>query len=216
MAAKRDYGQFCGLAGGLNVVGERWTLLVVRELLIGPARFNDMMDNLAGIGPNLLADRLRTLVTHGVVEQAAVPGDGRGKLYRLTALGEELREPVLGLAKWGMGFLGDAGTGVVRAEWGFLAVQSMIVRDRVPAVDEVYQFDVGEEVFTIEVRAGQVTFSRAAAEAPTLRITCEPDTFIRIGARMLTPFDAIVTGAVKIEGPNEAIHRCTRLLGLVD
>src|SRR5688500_15485784 len=105
MAVKRDYGQFCGLAGGLNVIGERWTLLVVRELLIGPARFNDIMDNLAGIGPNLLADRLRTLVAHGVVEQASVPGDGRGKLYRLTALGEELRAPVLGLAKWGLGFL---------------------------------------------------------------------------------------------------------------
>lgn len=214
MAVRRDYGQFCGLAGGLNVVGERWTLLIVRELLIGPGRFNDMIENLVGIGPNLLADRLRTLVSHGVVEQVPVPGDGRGRLYRLTPLGEELRAPVLGLAKWGMGFLEPSDSAVVRAEWGFLAVQAMLVPEQIPAVDETYEFDVGEDVFTIEVRAGEVTFSRTAAAAPTLRITCEPDAFIRIGARMLTPFDAIAGGDVKIEGPADAIHRCTRMLGL--
>src|SRR5262245_15559584 len=141
MAGKRGYGQFCGLAAGLNIVGERWTLLIVRELLVGPVRFNELVENMPGIGPNLLAERLRMLTEHGVIEQRPVAGDGRGRLYQLTDLGQELRGPLLGLAKWGMGFL-DAGdsSGVVRAEWSFVAIQAMLDEDRVPDVDEVYEF----------------------------------------------------------------------------
>src|ERR1041384_4723525 len=117
MAGKRDYGQFCGLAAGLNIVGERWTFLIVRELMISPVRFNEMIENLPGIGPNLLSERLRTLVEHGVIEQFPVPGDARGRLYQLTELGRELRGPLLALARWGMGFLGEEDGGAVRAEW---------------------------------------------------------------------------------------------------
>ena len=215
MAGKRDYGQFCGLAAGLNIIGERWTLLIVRELLIGPARFNELSENLPGIGPNLLAERLRTLGEHQLIEQVSVVGDGRGKLYRLTELGEELRTPLLGLAKWGMGFLsvGDK-DGEVRAEWGFLAVQAMVDEERIPDVEESYEFRVGEQVFTIRVSGGAVTFHRGAGEQPDLVITSDPGTFVSIGARMLTPFEALAAGEIKIEGPANAISRCTRMLGL--
>lgn len=212
---KRDYGQFCGLAAGLNVIGERWTLLIIRELLIGPARFNVILDNLVGIGPNLLSERLRTLSEHGVIEQLPVSGDGRGKMYRLTESGRQLRAPLLALARWGMAFLDEGDTtDVVRAEWGFLAVQAMIDEERVPEVDETYEFRVGDQVFVVEVANGKVGFTRGAAERPDLVVTCDPDTFVRIGARLTTPFDAVATGRVKIEGAPEVIQRCTRMLGL--
>lgn len=215
MAGKRDYGQFCGLAGGLNVIGERWTLLIVRELLISPARFNEIMDNLPGMGPNLLAERLRSLTEHGVIEQLPVPGDGRGKLYQLSPLGEQLRAPLLDLAKWGMQFLAENDrNGEVRAEWGFLAVQAMVIEDRIPPVDESYEFRVGDAVFTVEVVDGTVKFLRGAAADSVLTITSDPEMFVRIGARMATPFEALATGDIKIEGPAEAIQRCTRMLGL--
>lgn len=128
MTGRRNYAQFCGLAAGLNIIGERWALLIVRELLIGPARFNEILTNLPGLGPNLLSDRLRALTEHGVIEAGGVRGDGRGKQYRLTSRGEQLREPVLALARWGMPFLteDDAVSGTTRAAWGFLAVQAMI------------------------------------------------------------------------------------------
>lgn len=215
MVGKRDYGQFCGLAAGLNVIGERWTLLIIREMLISPVRFNEMIDNLPGIGPNLLSDRLRSLTEHGVIEHAPVPGDGRGKLYQLTEAGRELRAPLLQLARWGMSFLDENDSdGVVRAEWGFLAVQAMINEDAIPDVDEVYEFRVGDHTFAIEVKSGQVAFTRGGSADPDLVITSDPDTFVRIGARLTTPFSAIATGNVKIEGDVEAIHRCTHMLGL--
>jgi DNA-binding HxlR family transcriptional regulator len=216
MSAKRDYGQFCGLAAGLNVIGERWTLLIIRELLIGPARFNEMIENLPGIGPNLLSERLRSLSEHGLIEQASMPGDGRAKLYRLTDLGEELRGPVLALARWGLGFLQERDRGgATRAEWGFLAVQSMIVEEEIPDVEEeIYEFKVGDQAFTIEVRRGVVSFGQGEAENPDLTIECDADTFIRVGARMLSPFEAIATGDVRIKGKSEAVTRCARMLGL--
>ncbi|QFZ18317.1 crotonobetainyl-CoA--carnitine CoA-transferase [Saccharothrix syringae] len=215
MSVRRDYGQFCGLAAGLNIIGERWTLLIVRELLVAPMRFNNLLDNLPGIGPNLLTDRLRMLTEHEVIEQLPVEGDSRGKMYRLTALGEQLRAPVLSLARWGMGFLreGDAKK-TVRDEWGFLALQAMIDHDRIPDVDETYEFRVGDHSFAIEVRGGAVSFVPGSVPLPDLTIACAADTFVRIGARLLSPFDAIVTGAVKVDGDPEVIHRCTRMLGL--
>lgn len=215
MTGKRDYGQFCGLAGALNVIGERWTLLVVRELLIGDARFSEIMENLPGIGPNLLAERLRVLAGHGVVEQLPVPGDARGRQYRLTERGRRLRGPVLDLARWGMELLSDEDSaGVVRGEWGFLAVQSMIRSDAVPDEDQTYEFRIGEQVFVVRVRTGVVSFARGGDPDADLVVTSDPDTFVRIGARMLTPFEAMAVGRIKVEGDQPAIHRCVRMLGL--
>jgi DNA-binding HxlR family transcriptional regulator len=215
VVGKRDYGQFCGLAAGLNVIGERWTLLIIREMLISPVRFNEIIENLPGIGPNLLSDRLRSLTEHGVIESVPVPGDGRGKLYQLTETGRELRAPLLQFARWGLSFLDENDSdGVVRAEWGFLAVQAMVDEDAIPDVDEVYEFRVGDHVFSIEVKSGEVAFTRGGSPDPALVITSDPDTFVRIGARLTTPFAAIATGHVKIEGDGEAIHRCTHMLGL--
>jgi DNA-binding HxlR family transcriptional regulator len=215
MAGKRDYGQFCGLAAGLNIVGERWTLLIIRELLISPVRFNEIMENLPGMGPNLLAERLRALTEQGVIEQLPVPGDGRGKLYRLSPLGEQLRGSLLGLAKWGMQFLAENDRdGEVRAEWGFLAVQAMVLPDRIPDIDENYEFRVGDDVFTVEVRDGAVKFLRGGTPAPALVITSDPETFVSIGARMVSPFEALAGGSMKFEGSPEALQRCSRMLGL--
>ncbi len=216
MADKRHYGQFCGLAAGLDVVGERWTLLIVRELLISPARFGEIMDNLPGIGPNLLSERLRSMTQHGLVEPCSVPGDARGKQYRLTPLGEDLRAPLLALARWGMYFLSedDAVSGISRAAWGFLAVQAMIEGRPVPAVDESYEFRVDNEVFHIEVSGGTVATSRGPAVDPVLIVVTDADTFIRIGAQMLTPFEAVITGTLKIDGDPLAVQRCIHLIGL--
>lgn len=215
MAVKRDYGQFCGLAAGLNIVGERWTLLIIRELLLGPIRFSELIDNLVGIGSNLLTERLRTLELYDIIEPAPVPGDLRGKRYRLTELGMGLREPILLLARWGMPFLclQDPG-GLVRSDWGFLAVQAMVRPELIPDVRETYLFNVGDRSFTIEVDHGTARFSRMSTATPELTITADAQTFIRIGARMLNPFEALVNGSITIDGGMEAVQRCTTMLGL--
>jgi len=197
-------------------VGERWTLLIIRELLISPARFSEITDNLPGIGPNLLTDRLKQLTERGLIESGPVPGDARGKQYRLTALGEALRPALLSIARWGMKFLTeeDAVHGVSRAAWGFLAVQAMIDETRLPTVEESYEFRVDDEVFHIAVRGGKALARRGPAGVPALVVTTDASTFIRIGAGILMPFDAVVGSALKIDGDPDAVQRCTRLIGL--
>jgi DNA-binding HxlR family transcriptional regulator len=213
---RRHYGQFCGLAAALDIIGERWTLLIVRELLIGPARFSQIGENLPGIGPNLLTDRLKFLGERGLIESCPVPGDARGKQYRLTELGESLRPSLLSLARWGMKILTeeDAVFGISRAAWGFLAVQTMIDESNLPDVDESYEFRMDGEVFHIAVAKGQVLARRGPAETPALVVTTDAATFVRIGAETLTPFDAVVSAELKIDGDPKAIARCTRLIGL--
>lgn len=95
----RDYGQYCGLARALDVVGDRWNLLIVRELLIGPARYGELHDGLSGIATNLLTDRLRDLETAGVVERR-LSDDANAIRYALTPWGAQLREPINALIRW--------------------------------------------------------------------------------------------------------------------
>jgi DNA-binding HxlR family transcriptional regulator len=98
---RRSYHQHCGLAKALDVVGERWTLLVVRNLLLGPQRYSDLLRGLPGITTNLLAKRLREMQALGLVEPVQVAGGGTASSYRLTARGAALEPAVHALARWG-------------------------------------------------------------------------------------------------------------------
>ncbi|WP_017588560.1 winged helix-turn-helix transcriptional regulator [Nocardiopsis ganjiahuensis] len=216
MTNKRDYGQFCGLAAGLDIVGERWTLLIVRQLLIGPARFNELLHDLPGLAPNLLSTRLRSMAENGLVSASPAPGDARGKVYELTEEGLGLREPVLALARWGLGQLSkrEVGAGAVRAGWGFLAIQAMAIPELVPQVSEQYEFRIDDEVFGVRVGGGKAEFVRGPVTPPDLTIHSSAETFVRVGTRILTPFEALATGDMRVEGSAEAVQRCSRMLGL--
>ncbi|MBV9335437.1 MAG: helix-turn-helix transcriptional regulator, partial [Solirubrobacterales bacterium] len=98
---KRTYGDACGIARALDVVGERWALLVVRELLLGPKRFTDLRAGLPHLSPDVLAQRLRELEQGGVVRRAKLPPPAGSRVYELTEWGRELEPVVLGLGLWG-------------------------------------------------------------------------------------------------------------------
>src|SRR5271155_445348 len=103
----RSYGQYCSVAKALDVVGERWTLLIVRELLLrGDLRYTDLRQGLPGIATNLLADRLRELERLGVVEREEAPPPIAATVYRLTSHGQRLGPVLLELGRWGSGLLG--------------------------------------------------------------------------------------------------------------
>lgn len=95
----RDYGQYCGLARSLDVVGDRWNLLIVRQLLMGPARYGELREGLSGVATNLLTDRLRDLETAGVIERQ-LSDDSSAITYALTEWGAQLREPIYALVRW--------------------------------------------------------------------------------------------------------------------
>ncbi|MGC5010772.1 winged helix-turn-helix transcriptional regulator [Streptosporangium sp. DT93] len=213
---KRHYGQFCGLAAALDIIGERWTLLIVRELIIAPARFHEIQAHLPGIGPNLLTDRLKALSARGILEAEPVPGDARGKRYRLTSVGEQLREPLLHFSRWGMRFLtdDDARSGMTSSAWGFFALQAMIQGRPVPDVRESYEFRIDDDIFHIVVADGRAVAHRGAADAPAIVVRTSAETFVRIGAELISPFDAVVTGSLTLDGDPAAVLRCTQLMGL--
>jgi DNA-binding HxlR family transcriptional regulator len=105
--ATRTYAQYCGLAHALELVGERWALLVVRDLLAGPKRFTDLRRGLPRIPTNVLSARLKQLEQDGIVQRRVLPRPASGVAYELTEYGQELREPLVCLLMWGMKTLGD-------------------------------------------------------------------------------------------------------------
>jgi DNA-binding HxlR family transcriptional regulator len=211
---RRLYDQDCGLAYALDVVGERWTLLIVRELLPRPRRYHELLDALPGIGTNLLAERLSFLIEAGLV--APVDPARRTAGYDLTALGRALHEPILGLARFGL--LVGAGrprsaSAVARPAWAALAVEAMIAGGP-PEADEAYQFDVDGEVFHVTAAEGQVRVVPGPAAAPAVIARTDARTFFDLGLRRLDPIEALVSGAVRVTGDPAAVPRCLRLIGL--
>jgi DNA-binding HxlR family transcriptional regulator len=123
----RSYGQYCGLARTLDVVGDRWNLLIVRELLIAPARYRELLDGLPGVATNLLTDRLRDLETAGVIERRLAE-EGNAIVYALTPWGTELREPIEGLIRWSTPLMTRGPDGDrFRAEWLVVALRALLV-----------------------------------------------------------------------------------------
>ncbi|OOC53355.1 MULTISPECIES: winged helix-turn-helix transcriptional regulator [Nocardiopsis] len=211
---RRKYNQYCGLASALDIIGERWTLLIVRELLLGPARYRDLLESLPGIGTNLLAERLKFLTENGVVRRAEGANE-RG--YELTAHGELLREPVLQIAHWGLSHLGaPEPQHEVRPHWGFLAVQSMLDQSRVGEFDECYEFRVDGSDFHIRVEGGRATTHEGRCESPAMLAVTDARTFVEIGSGNLSPIMAVVSGRLSLEGDQQCVQRVMELLGLVD
>ena len=212
---RRVYDQDCGLAYALDVVGERWTLLIVRELLPRPRRYHELLDALPGIGTNLLAERLGFLIDAGLVGQVD-PGR-RTAGYELTALGRALHEPILGLARFGL--LVGAGrprsaSAVTRPAWAALAVEAMLGGAPPPEADEIYQFDVDGEVFHVVAAGGTARVVPGPAAAPAVVARTDARTFFDLGLRRLDPIEALVSGAVRVTGEPAAVPRCLRLIGL--
>jgi DNA-binding HxlR family transcriptional regulator len=122
---RRDFGQYCGLARALELVGERWALLIVRNLIVRPRRYSELQTGLAGIPTNVLATRLKELEQAGIVERQVAPAPQRGVVYALTDVGRSLEPALLSLARWGATQLGDPQPGdVVTPEGAVLSLRT--------------------------------------------------------------------------------------------
>src|SRR5258708_18533711 len=146
----RRYGQYCGLARALDVIGDRWNLLIVRQLLVGPARYGQLLDGLPGVATNLLADRLRDLETAGVVKRQLA--DQRNAIeYSLTPWGAELREAIEGLVRWSTPLMVRGPNGdVFRAEWLIVALRALLA-GMTTRRSVTVAVDVAEELIAVRV-----------------------------------------------------------------
>ncbi|MEQ1703486.1 MAG: helix-turn-helix domain-containing protein, partial [Ilumatobacteraceae bacterium] len=133
----RTYGQYCGLAAAMDLVGQRWAMLIIRDLAPGPRRFTDLFAGLPGIATDMLADRLRALEAAGVIRQHSIKHPAPAKLYELTESGQELARLAADLAGWGQRLLPAPGTteATVQPRW---ALQSMAARYQGGAAAGVY------------------------------------------------------------------------------
>jgi DNA-binding HxlR family transcriptional regulator len=139
---RRSYGQFCAMARALDVVSERWTLLIVRNLMLGPRRYSDLMTELPGITTNLLAERLRAMESSGLIAKR----DGHPTRYDLTALGAALEPVVVELGRWGANFMDSPRRGdITNVGWGLLALK----RRYRGGVDAVVELRVGDRRFEL-------------------------------------------------------------------
>jgi DNA-binding HxlR family transcriptional regulator len=168
----KSYGQYCPVAHALDLIGDRWALLIVRELMLGQRRFTDLADALPGIGSNILTARLRALETAGIVRKTKLRPPWAVTVYELTEDGRELDGVLRSLAQWGARTLGSPAPDDC---WSMYAVHARF-RPEV-AVDGVYEirFDGGETI-SLAVRSGQLTAVKLPAEEPTLVVQVAPET----------------------------------------
>lgn len=183
--SSRRYSQVCGVARSLDLIGERWTLLVIRELLLGPKRFGALEAALPGIGPNLLSARLSTLTEAGLVERTTLPPPASVPAYALTARGEGLREPVEGLAVWGLDLV-DPERDVARgdlAKGAWLAASLAATaarRGRPKQAGVAVNFDVDGDRFHIRLGSDRVHVRHGEHEGADSSVSCDMRTFYEL------------------------------------
>ena len=210
---KRDYGQHCALARALDAVGSRWTMLMIRELLPGPRRFKDLLDGLPGMGTNLLTDRLRHLEQEGVIRRRQLPPPAGSTVYELTGEGRRLEESLFELARWGMPRLGERRkSDALSPRWAVLAMKATLDEGAARGIDEVYEFRIDGDVFTVDVGDGSVRVLDGPAVDPDAIITTDVETFYRLtdGEALA---EAVADGRLRSEGDPAAILHCTRIFG---
>jgi DNA-binding HxlR family transcriptional regulator len=206
----KTYGQYCGLAKALDVIGDRWTLLIVRELLIGESRYSDLLKGLPGIATNLLAARLGEMEEAGLIARQELPAPASATVFRLTPRGEQLRPVIKELGKWaGPLMTGRAKSESARTRWMVLPAQ-FYLEDRLPKDRPVaIQIDGGDESVVIESRDGTVKARTGRAADPDLTMTGSPELALGIMMGRLTSADAKRKG-LKIAGDAKLLDRLRR------
>jgi DNA-binding HxlR family transcriptional regulator len=210
MVTKRTYCDGCAAAHALDLVGERWALLVVRELVLGPKRFTDLRAGLPGVSPNVLAQRLRELERAGVVR----PPPAASRIYELTDWGLELEPVIVRLGRWGARSPSkrrDAALGVDSLVLSFRTMFDPLAADR---LTENYELRLGEDRFRAEVADGRFEIVRGGAERPEATIETDAATLAALVYDGRPLAEAVRSGDVKIEGDESAVKRFLGLFPL--
>ncbi len=214
----RTYNQYCGLSYALDVVGERWTFLIVRELVAGPRRFKDLIDGLPDISTNLLSDRLKRLEQQGVIVRRVLPPPAGSTVYELTTLGHGLEPMLLELGKWGSQFVPPSwqGVHVLRAGSYALTPKTFFRPDRAQGVNETYAWHIGDEILQFTVQNGTMDVEQVESAAADVLLHTDVLTFLGLLQGQLSPDVAVAAGLLQIEGSRAALDRFLVMSGMQD
>jgi DNA-binding HxlR family transcriptional regulator/putative sterol carrier protein len=212
MASKRTYGEACRFAHALDVVGERWSLLVVRELLLGPKRFTDLRTGLPHASPNILTERLRDLEQAAVVRKRKLPPPYGSSVYELTEWGHELEPIVTQLGTWGARSPIPPDGREIGTDSIVLALRSLFDHEAAAGLEAAYGLRIGEESFGATISAGELELTRGTPGDPEAAIAVPDAATLAAVLTGQVPFDeALASGALEIEGSKQKSKRFLRL-----
>jgi DNA-binding HxlR family transcriptional regulator/putative sterol carrier protein len=206
------YQQYCALARTLDVAGDRWTLLIVRELAPGPRRFTDLVDGLPGISRKLLTDRLRGLESDGIVGRRELPPPAARQVYELTDDGRDLAAAMVPLIAWGIRRLGDRQAAEsFRPRWSAVGMAGLADREAAMGVSETYEYLVDDSAFHFTVDDGSIQLHDGRAPDPAVVVTTDEETWTDIGSGRISFSSALATRAVTVTGDARAAERMRKI-----
>lgn len=194
--AARNYGQYCGVVTALELVGERWALLIVRDLLVGPRRYTDLKQGLPRIPTNILSTRLKELQQGGVVRRLPMT---HGLAYALTDYGRELEDVILALGRWGFPSMGEpAEDDIVTKDSLTIAFRAAFQTDAAAGLPATtYAAHIGDIVLTLHVKDGRLAVEAGAASAADLVFAADHG-IRKVISGELSPTSAISDGVVRV------------------
>lgn len=214
MAGKRTYRDPCGIARALDLIGDRWALLVVRELLLGPKRFTELRAGLTHLGPDVLAQRLRELEDTGVVRRRTLPPPAAARVYELTEWGAELEPIVLGLGRWGSQAPFPPGDEPLGADSTMLALKTLFAPELVDGFSGRFEVALGDQSYSAVVADGQLTVKRGTEADPVAKVRTDTVALPAVLWHGRPLEDAIGSGEVEIAGDRAAAERFLGLFPL--
>lgn len=212
---RRTYAQACNIARTLDLVGERWTLLLLRELFTGPRSYGQLAESLPGMGTNLLAARLKQLESDNLVKRERVIGMRNRRIYQLTERGRLIEPVLVEMVRFGLraGLKGGE-TDFGRPAWAVLSSRAVFRPDMAAGLNERYEFHVGEEVFYLGVNGGLPDNGSGPAPDPMVAAEMSGETFDRVQTGDLKMAQGVWTGAIRlVSGPAAALDRCEQIFG---
>ncbi|MDR8408028.1 winged helix-turn-helix transcriptional regulator [Nonomuraea sp. 3-1Str] len=207
MSSTRTYGDACAAAHALDLVGERWALLVVRELLLGPKRFSDLRSGLPNVGPNRLSQRLSELEQSGIVRRRKLGPPARSWVYELTDWGRQLQPVLVHLGRWGrLSPFRDLDADI-SVDALMLALQGDFDPEASRGLSATYTLIFGDDHVTVRVTADAIAITRGDLDAPDATIATDPRTFATVLTRKRDLQDAVHAGDIAVSGDVSAIER---------
>ena len=209
---KKEYEQYCPMALGLERIGERWTLLIVRDLMFGPMRYSDLKAGMPAIATNMLANRLAEMQETGIISKREMPPPAASTVYELTELGRGLAPVLLELGKWGMSFLPahDKG-GFVREG---LRARAPFAAERTSSSAEPVTLIVDDEVIGFDIRPGSVEVLNTAPPNPAGTLTLDSSTLMELMLLGKSVVQAAAEGDAELQGDAAAVEMLLDLFRL--
>jgi DNA-binding HxlR family transcriptional regulator len=212
----RNYNQYCGLAYALDKMGERWTILIIRELIAGPRRYKDLIKGLPGISTNLLASRLKSLEEDGLIQRRVLPPPAGSTVYELTPLGLGLEEALIALGKWGSQFVPPSAEEAALLNVGSyaLTLKTFFRPELAQDVEETYELHIDDEVMQVQISAGEIEVQQGTALPADAVFYTDITTYLGLLTGQIVAETAVSNQLIQIKGDPDALQRFLNLCGL--